>query len=536
MDLHLSLSSKKNIIFLIKMNTDQIKNLVREIQNLFFRRDYKTIISTSKNAIKKYPNIAIFYNLLGLALSNIGNLKDAKFVLEKGYKINSNDLAIINNLANVYKNSYEITKAIELYERSIKIDNNYVNAYVNYGNLKRDLNKFNEAIKLYEKALSINPNIPSINYCLSMSYQNLGNFEKSDHFAKKTLEIEPKFTKADLLISRSKKYKNNDQHKEDMIRKLDDLDLDNNSKSDLYFAISKAFEDQTDMENSIKYLKKANEIKRSIINFNIDDEIKNFESIKKTYLDIIDKKNTLKINNPKKIIFILGMPRSGTTLIEQIISSHSKVYSSGELPYLSLILKNNFFENKKIIENKAISTLGDVEICKKLSEQYFAFINNYGISQDYVTDKAPLNFLWIGFIKILFPDSKIIHSMRDSKDNCISLYKNTFDGSLDFCYTEKELGNYYNLYKDLMNFWSEKIPNQFLDVKYENLINNSEHEIKKIIDYCGLNWEDNCLNFANSKNPIKTVSVGQARMPIYKTSLKSSQKFKPYLKELFKII
>ena len=118
------------------MNINQIQILVKEIQNLFFRRDYKTIISTTKEAIKKYPKTAIFYNLLGLAFSNIGKLEEARIVLEKGYQINSTDLAIINNLANVYKNSHETTKAEELYKKSIKIDKNYLNAYVNYGNLK----------------------------------------------------------------------------------------------------------------------------------------------------------------------------------------------------------------------------------------------------------------------------------------------------------------------------------------------------------------------------------------------------------------
>ena len=251
---------------------------------------------------------------------------------------------------------------------------------------------------------------------------------------------------------------------------------------------------------------------------------------------INNKKINATIKNPKKIIFILGMPRSGTTLIEQIISSHSNVYSSGELPYLSLILKNIFFEDEKNINNNPIALIEDNEKRNELSKQYFSFIKNYEIGQNYITDKAPLNFMWIGFIKILFPDSKIIHSTRDPKDNCISLYKNIFEGGLDFSYSENELGQYYNLYKDLMNFWKEKIPNDFLDVKYENLINNSEDEIKKIIDYCDLNWEESCLNFANSKNPIKTASVGQARKPIYKTSLKSAEKFKPFLKELFKII
>ncbi len=513
------------------MNINQIQILVKEIQNLFFRRDYKTIISTTKEAIKKYPKTAIFYNLLGLAFSNIGKLEEARIVLEKGYQINSTDLAIINNLANVYKNSHETTRAEELYKKSIKIDKNYLNAYVNYGNLKRDLNRFSESINLYETALKLNKNIPSVNYSIAMSYQSLGDFEKSDFFAKKALEIEPKFTKADLLISRSKKYHKDDEHLKAMLEKKENTDLNNNLKADLFFAISKAYEDQEDISSSIKYLKKGNEIKRSLVNFNIELENKKFEEIKKIFNKIKEKKVDNKIINHKKIIFILGMPRSGTTLVEQIISSHSQVYSSGELPFLSLIMNKIFHEEKDIA-----GVLNNEKNLNKLSEQYFSFLKNYEISEQYITDKAPLNFMWIGFIKYIFPESKIIHCVRNSKDNCISLYKNIFEGSLNFSYSENELGRYYNLYKDLINFWKNYSTELFHDVHYENLINDSDYEIKKIINYCNLDWEDRCLDFSKNKNPIKTASVGQARKPIYKSSINSSTKFEPYLKDLFKLI
>ena len=147
-----------------------------------------------------------------------------------------------------------------------------------------------------------------------------------------------------------------------------------------------------------------------------------------------------------------------------------------------------------------------------------------------------MNFRWIGFIKILFPNSKIIHCVRDSKDNCVSLYKNHFEGNLDFCYSEIELAKYYHLYEDMMSYWNNSLIDVCLNVKYERLVQNPKDEIKKIINYCGLDWEENCLNFTNKKIPIKTASVGQARNTIYSTSLKSSSKYEPYLKELFKLL
>ena len=200
-------------------NIDKIKLLVKEIQNLFFQKKYDLIIKETQKAINIYPKLSIFYNMMGLALTQTGKLQDAKYILEKGYKINSNDIAIINNLANVYKNIHNYIEAEKLYNLSILKEKNYFNAYINYGNLKRDLNKFDDAIKLYKKALEYNKNVPEIYYSLAMAYQALGAFEKSEYYAHKTIEINKKITKADLLISRSKKYHTQDPHFKSMVEK-----------------------------------------------------------------------------------------------------------------------------------------------------------------------------------------------------------------------------------------------------------------------------------------------------------------------------
>ena len=150
-------------------NIEKIKGLVKEIQNLFFKKNYSAVINETKKAIKTYPDISVFYNMMGLALTQISKFDEAKIVLERGYKINSNDLAIINNLANVYKNIYNYKDSEKLYKLSISKQKDYFNAYVNYGNLKRDLNQFDEAITLYKEALIYNKKVPAIYYSLSIT-------------------------------------------------------------------------------------------------------------------------------------------------------------------------------------------------------------------------------------------------------------------------------------------------------------------------------------------------------------------------------
>jgi len=317
-----------------------------------------------------------------------------------------------------------------------------------------------------------------------------------------------------------------------MKEKLEKGKMNDEQKIHINFSISKAYEDMNDFKKSYLHMVEGNSLKRNQIKYNKKNDIDLFEKIKKNFNNFdFNKKN--KINNlSKKIIFICGMPRSGTTLIEQIIASHKNVYGAGELGYLSKIVKKNFFENSILKTNIA---LYDVSKAAKISDEYFSFLKAHKFEQNIITDKAPLNFRWIGFIKIFFPNSKIIHCSRNSKDNCLSLYKNLFDSdNLNWCYDKKELSTYYNLYFDLIKFWKEKIPNFIYNAKYEEIVENQEQETKKLLEFCGLDWDPNCLSFyKNNKTPIKTASIVQARKPIYKSSVHLNQKYKDYFKELF---
>ena len=255
----------------------------------------------------------------------------------------------------------------------------------------------------------------------------------------------------------------------------------------------------------------------------------NTKNIKKLFANYKFKKT--KIEKSKcKMIFILGMPRSGTTLVEQIISSHPDVYGSGELNFLARVVYKNFFKADKInfIDNFAELNNADLSL---ISNQYFDFIKNFASDKNYITDKALFNFQWIGFIKILFPEAKIINCTRNPKDNCLSIYKNLFENEGHWCYNKKELIECYNLYTDLMLFWNKKMPGEIYEIKYEDLIASPESKIKELILATGLDWNEKCLKYNENKNAIKTLSVNQARKKIYSSSVSLHEKYKPFLKE-----
>ena len=201
------------------------------------------------------------------------------------------------------------------------------------------------------------------------------------------------------------------------------------------------------------------------------------------------------------------MPRSGTSLLEQIISSHSKVFGGGELPIMPNLVKKHFMDDKKISISSFMKIIENPKKILSITNDYLNFIKYFEVGDRYIIDKAPLNFRWIGFIKILFPNAKIIHCYRDPKNNCLSMYKNIFEDSLGFTYNEEDLIKFYKSYQDLVNFWQSKDGVDLISVSYEELIENNESEIKRIINKCKLDWEENCLHYYKNKNPIKTMST-----------------------------
>ena len=223
------------------------------------------------------------------------------------------------------------------------------------------------------------------------------------------------------------------------------------------------------------------------------------------------------------------MPRSGTSLVEQIISSHSAVFGAGELPFL----QHGILKDLKILDDDKDNVKDILQNANKIAENYLDQISTLCSNEKIVLDKSPLNFIFIGFIRIFFPNAKVIHIKRNSKDTCFSCYKSLFNNGMHFTYNQKELAAFYNGYADLMSFWNNKISNFIHNIQYEKLIDYPEKNIKELLDFCDLEFEQNCLEFHNNKAPVRTVSALQVREKIYKKSLNSHKMFKSDFSDIF---
>lgn len=514
------------------MENNYHKKKIQIVINNFNAKNFNFVISKSIDYLKKFPQTIILYNLLGSSYQSIGEHIKARDVFIEGLKLDSKNIAMQNNLANCYKYLLQYEDSENLFKKIIEKNPKYINAYVNLGNLKRDINKFKEAIEFYEAANKIAPNNHIILYLLALAHQGLGDFERSIEYAKKVLLINPNFVNADHLISLSKTYKKDDWHYISLMDKIKSSKLNEIEKIELYFSLSKANEDQNNINESYKFLKIGNDLNKKKIKYDVNNDLKLIKSIK----DLFDKIDFKRFSNKNsdKIIFVLGMPRSGTSLVEQIISSHSKVIGGGEMPIMSNLVKKNFMDNEQISTDHFMKIIENPSKILAIANDYFNFIKYFDVEDRYIIDKSPLNFRWIGFIKILFPNAKIIHCHRDPKNNCLSMYKNLFEASLGFTYNEEDLIKFYKSYQDLLNFWQSKNDVNLINISYEELIKNNESEIKRIINDCKLDWEENCLHYYKNKNPIKTMSTAQARKPIYKSSVNAFEQFKFFLKDIDK--
>ena len=517
-------------------NIENIKLKIQSIVDLYKSGDLSKAELLNKKLIEYHSKSAFLHNLLGLILAGQEKIEEAIQSYEKGINVDPKFAMTYNNLGLLYfhyKSDNE--KAENLYKKSISLDSKIAEPHNNLGTLYNALDKFKEAIDCYKKAIHVNPKFAQPHHNIGNVYTAIGNFKKATIHFKESIKLNPSYSNSHRSLSRLIKYTNNEnEHFKELIRiyeKINVNDLEN--KSNISFALGKAYEDIKDFDKSYNFYNEANVLHRKKVDFSMKFEREKFEEIKDTFNNQLYKKYQNSGNFDSSPIFILGMPRSGTTLIEQILSNHPKVFGAEEIEFIPQLIKKNFGNENLSLSFKKIADL-DKNNLKKIGNEYILKMKNISNNSERSTDKFPANFLFIGFIKLILPKSKIIHCYRNSKDNCLSIFKNHFPGKkINFAYNMDEIVEYYNLYHDLMNFWNSSLPNFIFNMKYENLISNAGIEIRNLLKFSDLNWSDNCLNFHTNRKPIKTASNIQARSKIYSSSIHSWKNYEKYLSEYF---
>lgn len=424
-------------------------------------------------------------------------------------------------LATILERANKIEDALEAIDQAVALNPEMPNAYIKKGQICHISNRIEEAEACLKKAMELAPNTPGLLISMAEIAQSRGNLEEANGYIEKAKEINPNTPGIYLALSKQKKFTEDDPD----FKKMVELEAMISSKglenaSTLNFALYSAYENIGNTQKAFEHLKRANDDKRRFIPYQQEKSERSIRMVMEHFdrkrLDSFDGKGY----DSDVPVFILGMPRSGTTLTEQIISSHSEVFGAGELHEFGLLEKefnpftpDNAYEAGKwyVDHVRAYDTTGKAKR---------------------ITDKMPGNYARLGHILGVLPNAKIIHCRRDPVDTCLSCYKQNFARGQYWSYNLEELAHQYKLYEEIMQHWRDIAKDRFIEIQYEETVSNLEETARKMINFIGLDWDPACLEPHKQKRSVLTASKTQVIKPVYKSSVKSWKKYEEELQPL----
>jgi Flp pilus assembly protein TadD len=477
-----------------------------------------------------------YHRAIGEIYRRLGNTLLAVSHGETAVRLMPNDYEALFNLGLAYNDSGRFGDAASTYQKVLHLKPHHSEASNNLGSCLERAGDETGAMKAYENAILGNPKNAQAHNNLGALLSARGALDEARQSFKNSIQADPHFVHAHYNLSSLKKYTKDDPHLaalEEIAARADTLPEFDRGR--YWFAIGKAREDVGDTDGAFYAYAQGNHIKRRSFYYDPKDN--------ETLTDQIVTKFTTEFFNAHAghgcldptPVFIVGMPRSGSTLIEQILSSHSQVFGAGELKDLDAVIQSAkpatgpfYVDWLKTLKPQDFQALG---------QSYINRLRAMDPKTPLITDKMPANFFYIGLIKLILPQAKIIHTMRHPMDSCFSNYARLFNETMHFAYDLEELGRYYNSYDRLMRHWHSVLPQgSILHVRYEDVVADLEAQARRIIAYCDLDWEESCLAFHENKRHVKTASIAQVRQPLYKNSVARWERFAKHLEPLRRVI
>ena len=489
---------------------------------------FEAAIENYKKAILIKPNFADPYSNMGLALHNLSRPGEAIKLYNKAISLNPSCDTTFYNLGNALADQGNLEKALEAYKKAITINPRYAELYNNMGTVLDQQNKLEEAFEAYKTAISLKPKYPE-------ALNNMGNVLKIQNRLSEAIQsyneaifAKPDYADAHRNLSTIKKYTSKDEQFVFVKNLLEGQDLPDGDRCVLGFAMAKMYDDIGNFNLAFKHLNDANRLRRAQLNYSVEEDKDLFGQLKVNQpklevasLSISDVKNSKLVP-----IFIIGMPRSGTTIVEQVISSHSKVMAAGELPHVRKLGFN-------LAVGSILPTRANIMAFRK---KYLYELSKKAGRKNFITDKMPQNFRFIPLIRAALPEAKIVHLKRNAAATCWSNYWNYFETiGLRYSYNLEDTIQYFRLYQDLMKTWSLSYGDKIYNVDYEKFTKEPKTEIQNLIEYLELTWEKSCLKPQNNNHLIRTASSNQANRKIYTGSSESWKKYKPFIDGAFDV-
>ncbi|OOG53633.1 tetratricopeptide repeat-containing sulfotransferase family protein [Rhodanobacter sp. C03] len=486
------------------------------------------------------PDDSQVHNSLGIVYRGQGRMAEAEACYRRALAITPDSAEAHNNLGNALHEQGRIDEAQASYRQALALNGELAEAHFNLGNMLRHQHRQLDAERSYRHVLAIEPSHLMALNNLGLCLKKQGRLEEASQCFEAAIAIKPDFLQSHCNLAPFRTYAADDAHLslfEGQQQQLPALPL--SGRISYWFALGKMREDAGRYDDAFAAYEEGNRLQHAQLPHDETREIALVKHLQSVFSTTFFANRPPTSRAGKAPIFIVGMPRSGTTLIEQILSTHPGIYGAGELTDLDDVVHSLDTKSgeRTGIYPEVVTTLSADEL-HRLGEAYTERAWRLAPEAERITDKLPANYLHVGMIHLMLPQAKIIHAMRDPMDSCFSCYARLFEGNhLDFTYDLGTVGRYYVRYIQLMQHWHRVLPaGTMLDLRYEDMVADTEGQARRLLDYLGLPWDERCLDFHRNKRVVRTASIAQVRKPIYRSSIARWKHFEAQLAPLLDIV
>ena len=490
-------------------------------------------VACFERALALMPDYAEAHNNLGNVLADQGKTAEAAAHFARALALKPDVAEFHNNIGNLLAGQERPDDAIAYYRHALRLKPDYAEVYNNLGSALADQGRFGEALAHYEKALGLKPDYAHAYNNLGNAYKDMGRLVEAERAYETAIAFAPNTAVYYRHLIETRQVNAGDKYYEMAERLAQDLaTLPAKDQLELHFALGKASADLGQYASAFRHFVQGNALKRRGIDYDESAVLDAFERIKQVFSPAMLHSRKGLGDSSAAPVFIVGMPRSGTTLLEQILASHPNVFGAGERKEVERIATALRGPDPSMRFPEVVPTLSGDGL-RQLGARYVAAVTGQAPAAMRIIDKMPGNFLYLGLIHLALPNARIIHVRRDPIDTCLSCFSLLFSASQPYSHDLGELARYYRAYDALMTHWRGVLPPDImLDVQYEDIVSDMEQQARRVVAFCGLEWNGACLTFHRTQRTVRTASAIQVRRPIYGTSVGRWRHYREFLQPL----
>jgi tetratricopeptide (TPR) repeat protein len=501
-------------------------------------------VAAYNTGLRLQPRRAAGHYNLANALSRLGRLDEAIENYRIALALRPDYASAFNNLGNALERVGRLEEAIGAYTEALEHDPHHTEACNNLANTLKDVGRTGEARALYEQAdVHRNPQRATTLANKALLLMEMGEVAESQQITEQALSVDPSCVPAWHIRAQLKVFTRGDPDIDSMEAVLANATSRGMPREEhirLEFSLGKAWLDTGETDRAFSHFHRGNQLKRATLTYDDATTGRWLTNIARTFTPELLRAYSGRGHRTEKPVFVVGMPRSGTTLVEQILASHPDVYGAGELQILPDLVAALCGPEADLqppgLPQALLARLSPLDLIH-LGRAYENRATVPGPEKRRVVDKMPANFSYVGLIHLILPDARIIHCRRDPADTCLSCYTKTFRGAVPFAYDLRELGLYYRRYEALMAHWRALLPpERFMELHYEDIVEDLEHQARRLVAFCGLAWNESCLAFHATRRQIQTASAHQVIRPIYRTSVGRAKRYAAHLGPLLAVL